>query len=49
MASLAVIFVFLTSIRGWEYHLFVKGGTNSELNRREGRAAQKSKHTQKRA
>ena len=33
----------LDSIRGREYHFFVKGGTDSELNGREIRAARKSK------
>jgi glycosyltransferase involved in cell wall biosynthesis len=33
--------LFLTPIRGREYHLFVKGGIDSGVNRREGHAAQK--------
>lgn len=36
-----LFFMFLTSMRSRDYHSFVMGGTESELNERENRAAQK--------
>jgi hypothetical protein len=34
-------YTFLTPIRGWVYHFFVKGGIDSELN--EGKIVQRKK------